>query len=283
MDTTQTHTGAIIVGYDGSPHADRALRWAADQADLEHRELVVLHAARDDDTRTAIVLGSSVLPISPAELLKHATAVVERGVAAARERHPRLTVTALPQLGDARRELVEHSSTAAMVVVGSRGHGAVTSALVGSVGAHLVRHAHGPVVVCRPGEPGKLHGGVVVAADGSPTAAPVLEQAFRQASLRGLPLTILHRVDGRETLDAERRLLAEATAGFGEKFPDVAVDLQLGEGSVEAALRRPRPWDLVVVGRHPLDTVARRVSHLTATDVVEHSDTVVLIVPQSRD
>ncbi len=41
MDTSAIHPGSIVVGYDASAHADRALAWAADQADLEHRTLVV--------------------------------------------------------------------------------------------------------------------------------------------------------------------------------------------------------------------------------------------------
>ena len=37
--------GSIIVGVDGSEHAERALRWAAEQAHLEHRPLVAVVAA----------------------------------------------------------------------------------------------------------------------------------------------------------------------------------------------------------------------------------------------
>ena len=37
--------GSIVVGVDGSPDADRAVTWAAQQAAREHRTLTVVHCA----------------------------------------------------------------------------------------------------------------------------------------------------------------------------------------------------------------------------------------------
>ena len=44
MDT-RIAPGSIVVAVDGSDHALRAVRWATEQADIEHRRLVVLSVA----------------------------------------------------------------------------------------------------------------------------------------------------------------------------------------------------------------------------------------------
>ena len=36
-------TGRIVVGTDGSDHADHAVRWAVDEADRRRSELVIVH------------------------------------------------------------------------------------------------------------------------------------------------------------------------------------------------------------------------------------------------
>jgi nucleotide-binding universal stress UspA family protein len=282
METTRIRSGSVVVGYDGSTGSDRALAWAAEQAALEHRPLVVVHAAHADDTRAAVVLGAGVLPVPARDLVRRAQDVADHGVDLALAHHPGLEIVARPVLADVRHELVGLSESAAMVVVGSRGHGRVASGLLSSVGAHLARNAACVVAVCRPGNPALVHGGVAVAADATEGSRPVLEHAFRLASLRRLPLTVVHAVPADEGLDEARRALAEAVAGFAEKFPDVYVDQRLSSGPIDVALRAPRPWHLVVVGRHPLDSRTRRFTHVTATRVLEHSDATVVVVPQRR-
>jgi len=49
------------------------------------------------------------------------------------------------------RVLFDASAGADLLVLGSRGHGGFSGALLGSVGQHCVRHAHCPVVIVRGG------------------------------------------------------------------------------------------------------------------------------------
>ena len=282
--------GTVLVGVDGSQHANRALTWAAEQAVLEGRPLTVVHAAHEGDVRTAAWVGA--MP----DVLDSAREVVREAVTLVEAKHPGLEVVGVPRLGDPRHVLVELSETSHLVVVGSRGRGTFASLLLGSVSASVAKHARCPVVVTRPGGHGVVKDGVVVGADGTPESMPVIEFAFRQASLRRLPLTVMHTsfdvaaalalADGAPTTDGAddlRLLLSESVAGLSEKFPDVHVTLELGYGLVDQGLTTSgRPRDLVVVGRHPVHTLSKLLAGSISTSVLERSDTTVAVVPEAE-
>jgi nucleotide-binding universal stress UspA family protein len=65
------------------------------------------------------------------------------------ERFPSLTIRARTVEGHAAEVLVEASRHADLLVVGSRGHGAFSGMLIGSVSQHCAAHADSPVVVYR--------------------------------------------------------------------------------------------------------------------------------------
>jgi nucleotide-binding universal stress UspA family protein len=288
--------GSIVVAVDGSKHAARAVQWAAEQADLEHRSLVVLHAAGEGDVRSAAWAGvdvrrSSALP----DILHSARAVVDDAVELAHSIRPGLTIEALPLIGDPRQVLVDVSPRAHLIVMGSRGRGVFRSMFLGSVSAAVSRHAACPVAVCRPIPTDVVTHGVVVGADGAPESQPVLELAFQQASFRGLQLTVLHcfwdvaaAVSGvhHEPVDAGpqedlRLLLSEAVAGLSEKYPDVQVNLRLAHGLVDEALATlSEQWSVVVVGRHPVRSISRLLTGSLATAVLERANSTVVIVPE---
>lgn len=267
--------GSIVVGADGSKHAVRAVTWAAEQAALERRPLVVLTADDGAVHRTN------------AEALQ-----------LARDVAPGIDVVGLTAASDPRSTLVELSRAAHLVVLGSRGRGTVRTMLLGSVSAAVSRLSSCPVVVCRP-RAEEHHGkGVIVGADGTEASLAVLDFAFTQASLRGQALTVVHcvwdvvaAVAGLRNVrvedvdlgpeDEAHLLLAESVAGFAEKYPDVPVTLRVTHGLVDDVLGgRTAAWDLVVVGRHPLDTVGRLVTGSIATAVLERAHTTVAVVPE---
>jgi nucleotide-binding universal stress UspA family protein len=74
--------------------------------------------------------------------------VIEGGCAGA----PPVEVIRVVEEGEPAPTLVRRSQDAALLVVGSRGHGAFVGMLIGSVSEYCVTHAHCPVVVLR-GEP----------------------------------------------------------------------------------------------------------------------------------
>lgn len=270
--------GSIVVAVDGSKHADRALEWAVDQAGREHRPLVVVTAEEGRAQRIN------------AEATRRAA-----------ELAPGLDVTGLTAASDPREVLVELSADAHLLVLGSRGRGTVRSMLLGSVSTAVSRLASCPVVVCRPPAAESGRHGVLVGADGTAASLPVIEFAFAHASLHALPLTVVHcawdvvaAVAGLRNVeladgdlgvgDDLHLLLAESVAGFGEKYPDVPVELRVMHGLVDDVLGgRTAAWDLVVVGRHPIDSVGRLVTGSIATAVVERAHTTVAVVPEARE
>ena len=266
--------GSVVIAVDGSEHAERALRWAADQAALERRRLVV------------VAVGET------------AAAAVDRAVASARSWHPDLTVLRSVVPGDPRVVLLDASAHAHLLVLGSRGRGAVKSMLLGSVSAAVSAEAACPVVVCRPPSDGPTREGIVVGADGTAESLPVIDFAYRQAHLRKLPLTVLHSffdaaaavaqyrrarglpADGAE-LDELRAGLAESVAGLAEDYPGVDVTITLEHGFADQALSpRHGGWDMVVVGRHPLTSLPRVLTGSLATSVVERAHATVAVVPE---
>lgn len=267
--THHIEPGSIIVGVDGSADADRALRWATEQASIEGRPLAVVAAAGIDQIRAVTWAGPAGAYVIPDEdLVEGVRGVAEDAAQTARRLRSGLTVTAHGAAGDPREVLVELGREAHLVVIGSRGRGALRSRLLGSVSTSVVRHAQSPVVVCRPDSPGSVRQGMLVGADGTSEGRAVLEFAFQHASMRRLPLTVRHSfhdviagvtgpqfVSATETLlEDERLLLAESVAGFSEKFPDVSVELQLARGFADECLSLDsQRWHLIVVGRHPTD------------------------------
>jgi nucleotide-binding universal stress UspA family protein len=301
IDTTGEHpipADSIVVAADGSDHAGRAVHWAAEQAFLERRPLSVVTTVHAPDVPTSAWIGpGAVHPFNPQQLLEGARALAQEAADLALHLHPGLDVSGVARVGDPRQVLVEISRNAHLVVMGSRGRGVFRSKVLGSVSAAVSRDAGCPVVVCRPqGGAGEAQRGILVGADGTPESLPVIEFAFHQASLMDLPLTVVHAVwdsvgavhgpvmvSPRESgLDEYRVLLGESVAGISSKFPEVPVDLRLARGMAEDCLSDTTSlWNLIVVGRHPVDSLLRLVTGSVATTVVERSQTTVAVVPQA--
>lgn len=97
-----------------------------------------------------------------------------------------LGVTLLVSGGSAAHALLERSEGAALLVVGSRGRGAMRSALLGSVALHCATHAPCPVVVVHPtAADSPPSGRIVVGVDGSESSRTALAAALEEAARTG--------------------------------------------------------------------------------------------------
>lgn len=138
--------GRIVVGVDTSEHAERALRWALEEARLRGCVLEVVHAYPWPEVTS---LPAIVTLPSEEELIKSAEAVVDEALAAVGG-PGELTVLRTVRAGGAAGVLCSVARDADMVVVGARGRGGFRGLLLGSVSHQVVTHAPCPVVVIGP-------------------------------------------------------------------------------------------------------------------------------------
>lgn len=203
----------VVVGIDGSASSERALLWAAREAERRHANLVLAYAGNrttwppsEEPAAGALIetatgtdpelpSASSDWPhngtrqhIDAAEaLLDDATAMV-LDEAFTGEIHTVLqdepAVALLTQLG----------SQAALVVVGAHGLGRTGGTLLGSVAYRVAAQSVCPVaVVGEPASPSTTQDlPVGVGTSVSLGARPALEFAFAEAALRGVPLNAIH-------------------------------------------------------------------------------------------
>ena len=59
---TDTRTGAIVVGVDGSPLGEHAVLWAAEEARLQNRSLLLVHAIEPISANQLAWLSSAGIP-----------------------------------------------------------------------------------------------------------------------------------------------------------------------------------------------------------------------------
>lgn len=137
--------GAVVVGDDGSAEAATAVRWAAEAARTRGVELVVVRAWSIRSAPRPEGWEPGYVP-SEDEFAGAVEQQLRRDIGAVLGEPLGDDVRLLPVHDSAENALVDATREALLVVVGSHGRG-LASALLGSTSDHLVRHAHGPVVV----------------------------------------------------------------------------------------------------------------------------------------
>lgn len=255
-DRHDAYAGSVVVGVDGSRGSGLALDEALNAAVAEHRPLTIVHAVGEFPTGESAIADARDL---------------------AERRAADLEIHLVQRVADPLDLLLTVSQHASLLVVGSRGRGRARSVVLGSLGLSLTRHARCPVLVVRPHHPGTVGRGVLVATDCTPASAPALEQGFRQASMRGLPLTVIHVVERAVSDPAEGALaVAEVMAGLRELHPDVPVRVELGRGRPDTAvLKAADRMNLLVLGTHDGGLARRSITAAT----IERAHCPVLVVP----
>jgi nucleotide-binding universal stress UspA family protein len=234
----------IVVAVDGSDAASSAVIWAARAASarsLPLRIVTVVHIP-------AFYYSEPYLAQSFHDEMK-ATArdrLANAGVLARKvvdDNDGSVQISTEQIEGKVAPTLVELSSHADRLVVGSRGLGEVKGLLAGSVSTSVAAHSLAPVVIVRgrtlDGAP-PVEGPVLVGVDGSESCRAAVEVAFEEAAARRAILVAVNvwsDVSVQPSLGAvpedphwsriqtgEEIVLAERLAGYQERYPDVVVE-----------------------------------------------------------
>jgi nucleotide-binding universal stress UspA family protein len=132
-------TGPIVIGLDGSEGARRALEWALDLAGATGSDIIAVHAPGTG-------ANNATVEAARLDLQQWCTPIERRGIA----------YETRVDAGDARSVIVQTADDAgaSLLVVGTRGLGAVQGLLLGSVAGYIARYAHRPIAVVPPLESG---------------------------------------------------------------------------------------------------------------------------------
>jgi nucleotide-binding universal stress UspA family protein len=136
----------ILVSVDGSADAQRALQQAIDLAHTEHAKLTILTAIPHPSTFAYAPASAGMVSSLADQLEQEAIGILKRATS---EVPADLPVTTVLTPEPIRQALLERISEAGhdLLIMGSRGRGAVRSALLGSVSHFALHHSPVPVMI----------------------------------------------------------------------------------------------------------------------------------------
>lgn len=138
----------ILIATDGSDSSNEAVEFGLELTDEQGASAHVIHVTPTVDVMPYSNFGF-IAPSLPHEFDERDYEPLERAVQLATEKGMRVETKLLK--GSPADEIVAYADSieADLIVVGSRGHGAFTSALIGSVSRGVLRESRRPVLIVR--------------------------------------------------------------------------------------------------------------------------------------
>lgn len=182
-----TDRSRVVVGVDESDGSRAALRYALHAAAARNADLEVVSTFPTDLYWADVTLLDATWLSQKRESTRERTRAFVDQVRSAPEfaSFSATPVHVTIGAGAAADELLRQAVDAELLVVGSRGHGAVRSTLLGSVALHCATHARCPVVVVHPPlrpDQGDRPRRIVVGIDGSNPSRAALDCALQEAA-----------------------------------------------------------------------------------------------------
>lgn len=283
----------IVAGVDGSEAAYDAAVWAAEEAARRHCQLKLVHAYSIPVVQEYPDYNPFPNDLGP--ILRDEGQRMAGRVSVDLRR----SFTDLPIRVEVVNEqptiaLRRHSIGAALTVVGSDHVNRFHGVMLGSVALAVASSNTAPVAVIHGGQVQRTTGPVVVGVDGTHTSDAAVAFAFQDAAVRGTSLLAVHVWNDisvpvshrmRDVMDParieqeEQTLLAERTAGWADKYPDVQVQRIVVEGrSVAQLLERSAEAQLLVVGSHGRGGFTGMLLGSTSHSLIIHGTCPVVVV-----
>jgi nucleotide-binding universal stress UspA family protein len=186
-----------------------------------------------------------------------------------------------------------------VTVVGSRGHGPIESALLGSVSSAVVDHAEHPVLVAR----GDHVRSAILAEDGSPAGMAARDVLLGWSALAAIPVRVVGVVDVAApwrsgiaptmfsaAMDIYSEMLSNSRTTYRQIVSSTVAALRGAGRTAEGELREGDPaaqiceavhdiaGDLIVIGNRGHTGISRVVMGSVAHSVLTHAHCSVLIV-----
>ncbi|WP_458040446.1 MULTISPECIES: universal stress protein [Bacteria] len=275
----------VVVGVTDAAASRRAVDWAADRA-----------AGRGDAVELVSIVGGAVGVVGEGRVIDEALELTQHLLdrEAERVRERGVPVETRVGRGNPVEQLIEASTGAALLVIGSDYRGPESGPARGPHGIRITAGAHCPVVVV-PDLDMAAREGVVVGADGSAVSEAAIAFAAAEAERSGEPLIAVSTWStvaiplGMRTYPDEylrnmqiltEESLAISLAGLAQLYPDLVVRSVVESSySPDAVINRlAMTARLAVIGSHGRGPIARFILGSTSQQVLNRLATATVVV-----